>query len=1020
MKPLKLSIQAFGPFSGKEIIDFTLLGSNPLFLINGHTGAGKTSILDSICFALYGQTTGNEREPSQMRCDYSDASLLTEVELDFKLGENSYRIRRIPTQERPKSRGDGTTTQQAEAQLWQLDDSPEGRLIVPKSVGDANSEIKTLLGLEVEQFRQVMVLPQGQFRKLLIADSKDREKIFAKLFQTQIYKRIEDQLKDKSSEIKRAVEDHQTGIKSILQLAEVNTEDQIVEEQASLKIELTQALQNKEQAQKQQAAAATSKNQALELIDRFTNISKKDTELIEKLEYKSEIDSKQVFLNKSITAENIRHIYNHQLAQTVTFENLNQELEQSIKSLEQATEEKENTNKSFNEASEAHKSVDGLKKQQVELLQYESRITKLTKANDEFANSELALNKSSNALNDKKEEQQTLIDEQSNKEKVLEEIVKELSPLVDKQLLLEKQRQQVEQRKNLETLKTDHTKLEKTKTEQLEIFETRQVEFKAAENQANKTELAWHMGQAALLATQLKENEPCPVCGSKEHPQPASIGENNTLVTKEQVEDARNKEDAARSLMQQAKDEVGNTLSELKGNQQEIKKLEKQLEDLAKQSLETVTNLFAATEKEVQGLLNQQTKQKEISDRVNDIKASLSEMNKVLSDLEAHKNADNEILISAKSNIQQLEKQIPEEYRDPHYLSNALSELNANIEAIIDSLTNAQNLLAEKKTTFDTATANKKSFSKQCEDQKNEYTKSVKAWNKALAESDFDDLNVFNQALLSDDEKQSLKNEVETYRSELKILEGAVKQLKSDLKDKTQPNLDVIEEQLIEKIALFKVADEVWRKFEERNNLLISVQKKLNKAHETNAELEAEYAIFGTLSDVANGKTGNKISLQRFVLSVLLDDVLIQASQRLTRMSKGRYQLIRNDDRVKGNKASGLELEVEDAYYGTSRSVATLSGGESFMAALSLALGLSDVVQSYAGGIKLDTLFIDEGFGSLDTESLDLAINTLIDLQATGRTIGIISHVSELKEQMTKRLDVVSSRSGSSVRTIAA
>jgi exonuclease SbcC len=201
---------------------------------------------------------------------------------------------------------------------------------------------------------------------------------------------------------------------------------------------------------------------------------------------------------------------------------------------------------------------------------------------------------------------------------------------------------------------------------------------------------------------------------------------------------------------------------------------------------------------------------------------------------------------------------------------------------------------------------------------------------------------------------------------------------------------------------------------------LQGVKTKLTKAHEKNAELEAQYRIYGTLSDVANGQTGNRISLQRFVLSVLLDDVLIQASQRLHIMSNGRYQLVRKEDRARGNRASGLDLEVGDSYTGKNRPVATLSGGESFTAALSLALGLSDVVQSYAGGIKLDTLFIDEGFGSLDPESLDLAIRTLIDLQATGRMIGIISHVSELKEQMALRLDIISSKNGSSIRTIAA
>jgi exonuclease SbcC len=172
------------------------------------------------------------------------------------------------------------------------------------------------------------------------------------------------------------------------------------------------------------------------------------------------------------------------------------------------------------------------------------------------------------------------------------------------------------------------------------------------------------------------------------------------------------------------------------------------------------------------------------------------------------------------------------------------------------------------------------------------------------------------------------------------------------------------------------------------------------------------------LSDVATGINGRRISLQRFVLSVLLDDVLIQASHRLNIMSKGRYRLLRKVERMGGNAASGLDMEVEDGYTGKTRAVATLSGGESFMAALSLALGLSDVVQSYAGGIKLDTLFIDEGFGSLDPESLDLAIRTLMDLQSSGRMIGIISHVSELKEQMALRIDVKSSRDGSSIYTV--
>jgi len=195
--------------------------------------------------------------------------------------------------------------------------------------------------------------------------------------------------------------------------------------------------------------------------------------------------------------------------------------------------------------------------------------------------------------------------------------------------------------------------------------------------------------------------------------------------------------------------------------------------------------------------------------------------------------------------------------------------------------------------------------------------------------------------------------------------------------------------------------------------VLNNTQTQLQEADAQTRTLDEQYAVVGTLSDVANGQTGNKVSLQRFVLSVLLDDVLIEASQRLYAMSKGRYQLLRKGDRSKGNRASGLELEVEDAYTSKVRPVATLSGGESFMAALSMALGLSDVVQAYAGGIKLDTLFIDEGFGSLDQESLDLAVRTLVDLQSSGRMVGVISHVAEMREQIGARIDIQKTSSGS-------
>lgn len=1020
MKPLKLTLQAFGPFAGAESIDFALLGSNPLFLINGPTGAGKSSILDAICFALYGQTTGAEREPAQMRCDHADADFLTEVTLDFSLGEKNYRIRRIPTQERPKSRGEGTTTQQAEAQLWLLDGSAEGSIIVAKSVTDATTEISNRIGLDVEQFRQVIVLPQGKFRDLLMADSKEREKIFGQLFQTHIYKHIEDQLKAQAAGIRQAVEQHQNQIKGILQSAEVNSETQVDDELLALQPELYAALTNKDQAHEQQMLATRAKEQAQTVKTRFDNLGKKEAELAEKAALASEVTAKQDKLNRALNAQKIRHLYDNHKEKSAALVKLNNQIEEGSKALTLAAEEKLTAEKAFNVAKEAFSDVDALKKQRIELKQYEERIAELITAREALAVCEKALKTSQSNLEAKKAEQQSLANELTAKGAQVEEMGRELESLASKQIDLEALRQKVEQRKSLETLRTQHIQLEQREHRLLEKFGAKKTEFVSAQKLARQTEFVWHSGQAALLARELQMGEPCPVCGSKEHPFPANTLSDESLVTKQQVDDVRLKENTARDSMQSVKDEWETARNEVAGNQKALKQLEQQLAQLAEQSLDALSNTFKDADTEVTRLLEQQTQQKEITSRITAVKSLLADEVETLSGLEAKANADNEQVIRARSKADQFEKLIPEPYREPHVLANALSIADARILTLTDAVTKAETEHEQKRSSLDKAISTNEALSKQHAELQSQSAVAEDAWNNALTQSAFDDFDAFYQALLSEQQQQSLKTEIDSYRSELDGLKGAVLQLKADLADQSLPDIEIIERQLTDKLALFKSADEAWRKLEERNNQLQGVKSKLTTAHEKNAELAAQYAVYGTLSDVANGQTGNKISLQRFVLGVLLDDVLIQASQRLNVMSKGRYQLVRKEDRAKGNKASGLDLEVEDGYTGKNRPVATLSGGESFMAALSLALGLSDVVQSYAGGIKLDTLFIDEGFGSLDPESLDLAIRTLIDLQANGRMIGIISHVTELKEQMALRIDVMSSRNGSCVRTVAA
>lgn len=1020
MKPLLLSMQAFGPFAGNESIDFTELGSNPLFLINGPTGAGKSTILDAICFALYGHTTGAEREPAQMRCDFAEPDLLTEVVLEFSLGDKQYRARRVPVQEKPRTRGEGITKQVAEAQLWELDGSEEGKLLVSKSVTDANSLTKELIGLDVDQFRQVMVLPQGKFRELLLADSRDREKIFSQLFQTSIYKRIEDLLKNKASGIRQAVDSHQNQVRGILQAAEVNTEEEVVEQISELAPELKDASKVKNKAEKDKKASEAAKGKAEQLLKRFEDLDQKQQLLTETLEQEPAIEAQQQSLDRAINAQKIQPLFTMAQVENAARNKLQQQLEESTTAAKGAKQQHADSVQALELATKGAAEVGDLTKQQLELEQLEKQIDKLQQAQQRLTTADATLLASQTLLAGKQDEQKILSDELRDSEKASQALLRELEALGDQQLALQTLATQLERRQELETLRQQVIQQTDKQQQCQQQFRARESDFRLAETNAKKTELSWHAGQAALLAKELHENEPCPVCGSEEHPAPASIDGNIELVNKEDVDQARAVEAAARKLMDSSNKALDQAINALAQTNKECQRLQGTLEQLADQTLAALDETTLHAREDVAALLNKQASHKKLQERIEAIKADLLSLKTSLDNLEKQAGEDNEQSVKARAAVDLLLTSVPEELREADALSQQLGALKIRIAQLTQALESAEKAQATARSESDKASTHHAAMDKQAKEQAAKTKKAAFNWDKGLNKSVFASDGDFQSALLDEDKQKSLKADIETYRSQRDVLKGVIKQIQSDVADTLKPDLEAIEEKLLEKSEVYKQADEAWRKIEERNNQLKAVKKKLEQAHKKNEALEAEYQVIGTLSEVANGQTGNKISLQRFVLSVLLDDVLIQASQRLVQMSKGRYRLVRKEDRSKGNKASGLDLEVEDGYSGKTRSVATLSGGESFLAALSLALGLSDVVQSYAGGIKLDTLFIDEGFGSLDSESLDLAVRTLIDLQASGRMIGIISHVSELKEQMALRVDVISDRSGSRITTVAA
>jgi exonuclease SbcC len=528
--------------------------------------------------------------------------------------------------------------------------------------------------------------------------------------------------------------------------------------------------------------------------------------------------------------------------------------------------------------------------------------------------------------------------------------------------------------------------------------------YEELDREAKELELAWHQGQAAILAAELKAGEPCPVCGSCAHPAPARSAA--PLPTQQQVELARQKVRAENEALNLAREQFAEEQDRLRELQQQMNRCRIELGAEAER---------ATTESERE---------------INTLRTNAAQLALALPDSQRLQVMDPEQLrtavegkksdaAAAKAQVNTAEQELPDAYRQNGALAQAANEMQQRIGELDRQIrriaTSHQQALSEATA----ARAASESAGLQRQKAETALQQARATCLSRLATSPFADEQEYQAALLSEERLNVLKTQIASYDAACLRLDGALQQLQEQLRGKERPDLEQFETWRNSAEAEKNQAVESWRQFDKRWSLLLDTRKKLQKAVADLAELDRQYAVVGTLSDVASGQTGNKISLQRFVLSVLLDDVLIEASHRLSLMSKGRYQLLRKEDRAKGNKASGLELEVEDAYTGKVRSVATLSGGESFMAALSLALGLSDVVQAYAGGIRLDTLFIDEGFGSLDAESLDLAILTLVDLQATGRMVGVISHVAELKEQMPLRLDVLAGRDGSHISLVA-
>ncbi|UTZ32979.1 SMC family ATPase [Vibrio campbellii] len=1008
MKPIKLTMQAFGPFAQTETIEFDKLGTNPLFLINGPTGSGKTSILDAICFALYGETTGNERQGIQMRCDMAAPTLLTEVTLEFSLHGKSYRVIRSPEQEAPKARGEGMTVRKHTAALYEV--TEEEKLITSKTT-QVKTEVTNIVGLNETQFRQVMVLPQGKFRELLLATSKEREEIFGQLFQTDIYKKIEYALKDKASTISKAKDEFDNQIRGALQVAGVSSEAELTEQREALSVQFESVQKQEQESLAQLNAVKTELQKAEALSNEFKKREQAEIALKRHLEQSDAVSSRQLQLDNAKKASKVELPY-------VTLQNASkqtQELEQKVAKLSQdltvandAVKSKEGALQTAKEQAaqlpkltEQQYQLEGMKGKLVEKSELEKAINAGLTQKSEFE----ATLKKYIALKEK------LTLEAQRGQKSLDQARVDVASIGSVEAEIKQQQRLMQDLQKLTGLNQELAKLDALTPSKQALVDQAKARYVELQRSADTLELSWHNAQAAVLAQRLQAGEMCPVCGSVEHPQPAQfVGEE---VTKEQVQRARNTEREGQVALNQLSNQLEQHNIAVGQYKQQIEQLSVELGQNASMDLSALQASMQQLNERLQQLSSINLVQLEQS--VNELNQRCVTGEGKINDLQNQMAANESTIKGNQEQLAKLSASLDAKYSSLEVLEQDIVVIQKQITELNTAFESAQNHLQQAvlaKTNIESQLTTNQQWLNEALERLNT---AKTDWAQALQASAFEDEAQFLASKVDEAEMQVWQQEIEAFKQTQIKLEQTLADLSSTLKDLALPDLEGFNVKLNSAQQSYVEARNQLDSTRSLFERLEKVRNDIATLHDKNTKLEDEYKVFGTLYDVASGKTGSRISLHRFVLGVLLDDVLIQASQRLSLMSKGRYILARKTEGFKGAAGRGLDLVVEDSYTGKTRDVATLSGGESFMAALALALGLSDVVQSYSGGIRLDTLFIDEGFGSLDPESLDLAIQTLVDLQQTGRMIGVISHVSELKEQMAQRIDVEPSRLGSTV-----
>ncbi|WP_454727281.1 MULTISPECIES: AAA family ATPase [Cupriavidus] len=1018
MRPLHLALQAFGPFAAREEIDFSRLGEQAFFLIHGPTGAGKTTLLDAICFALYGDTSGGERSAQDMRSANADPGLRTEVTFVFSLGAQHYRVTRSPAQERPKLRGGGTVKETPKAQLDALEAA--GWTSKASQPNRVDAFVRDLLGFDSSQFRQVIVLPQGRFRELLTADSKSRQAILERLFRTELYRRVEELLKGQAAAIRQQAERLRIEQSALLQQYALESAEALRAQVVALQSGL-EALASQEAAARATLEHASLAMQQGEQADaRLREAREAEAAHAALMAQQAEVEALRQRLQAARRAAQAQPFEQH-------WQQAGQDHRQVQQALVAAGTHAEACAAVSARAAAALAAQAGragerqqMQKQAAELEAMLPRAQRLGALQAELqrAAAEQASAAAAHAAAARAQEQAAAAMRQAEAGLAQAEAgARGLEAIRLRQTDLARQ---------ATTLDKYAGALAQAEQGRMQADAAQDAAQRAATRQAaaaghlRETEHAWRAGQAARLAASLRAGEACPVCGSAAHPQLAL--QFDAPVPDEVLDRARDDARAADQAAHEAAASAQSALAVLTLRQDQLAELRAALA-AADMPANAAADLGAARQALAESghALRAQRQAAEAAEaRRQPLATELERQRAALAAAEAAIRGADAAAQGAAQRHARLQgeweadsAQVPPERRDPGQLEHALARARQELAAAEAALAEAQAADKQAGTALAAAQAAQTAAQASVAGAAQREAQARAAFDGALAQAGFATPQAYAEARLPEAESALLDIRIQRFDRDVAAATDRRERATAAARGLAAPDLDALRQaQAGAAGALEALVRQQADLHRSRENLL-QCQQRLDRLAEDGADIERRYAVLGRLAEVANGNNPRRITFQRFVLATLLDEVLEAASLRLMRMSRSRYELQRVRQQGDLRAAGGLDLEVFDHNTGMARPANTLSGGEGFLASLSLALGLADVVQSRAGGIQLDTLFVDEGFGTLDPESLDFAIHTLIDLQQAGRLVGIISHVAELRERIDVRLEIRPGAAGS-------